>query len=50
MGWNIFTCYIITLTSSSVLASPAFLGDFLAIKVPGAVHHDFKVCVVVDGH
>lgn len=35
---------------ASVLASPALLGNFLTVKVPGIVHHEVKVCIVIDGH
>lgn len=37
-----------TLCRGSVVASPALLGDTGAVKVPGAVHHEFEVVIAID--
>ena len=34
----------------SELATPALLGDSIALEVPGVVHHELEVVVSVDGH
>ena len=34
----------------SVLAGPSLLGDFLTVEVPGVVHHELEVSVIIDGH
>jgi len=34
----------------SDLGTPALLGHFVTLEVPGVVHHELEVVVSVDGH
>ena len=34
----------------SVVSAPALLGNTRVVKVPGRVHHDFEVLIVVNAH
>ena len=33
----------------SIVVAPALLGDLLSIEVPGVVHHESKVLIIIDG-
>jgi hypothetical protein len=38
------------MVGGSVLAGPSLFGNSLAIQVPGVVHHELEISIIIDGH